>query len=204
MYDHRCCNFQSQLMLHKLCNITSRVIIEKVMCFDKETCWDNEAGAPNYLNRDPPCQNEKWLVKGFFLSHAKLCNDDQFFTVANSVAQENDLMLYIQIYDLFSNWTLVSEQYNASMYPQILMDGYNSRKTNYQWKHFDGTQLEYFGLNNFHDPQSDPVVLSGPPDYPKLQFSTFFKAKVHGKNQQSFRSSQKLTLISRHNTIRTS
>ena len=158
------------------------------MCFDRETCWDNEAGVPNYLNRDPPCRNEKWLVKGFFLSHANLCEDHQFFTVADSIAQENELMLYIQINDLFSNWTSVMEQYNVTAWnPAILMNGYNSRKTNYQWRHFDGTQIEYFGLHDHHDHQYEPGVYIQPrtPDYSKLEFSTFQKAKVFGKNRQS-------------------
>lgn len=89
--------------------------------------------------------------------------------IADSAAQENDLLLYLQISETFWNWTSVHKKYNViESYPNIVLNGYKSRETNYQWNHFDGTQLEYFGLHDDDQPSLD------------LVFSTFVKAKVLG------------------------
>lgn len=79
-----------------------------------------------------------------------LGKDHQFLTILDNAAQERDLQLYLRITPPFSNWTSYCEQnklwQSTCLYePQIVVDSYKSLETNFEWRHFDGTKLDYFG-----------------------------------------------------------
>ena len=108
------------------------------MCWDKATCWDYDAGVPKYMNRDPPCQSQTIMTtinETFSLRDLQnQCKDHQFFTIVDDAVQERDLLLYLDITPPFSNknkW--------------IVINGYTSFSTNFEWRHFDDTRLDYVG-----------------------------------------------------------
>ena len=121
------------------------------MCWDKETCWDHDADVPKYLNRDdPPCKSQTMFVTPFSMKGLNRCKDHQFFTIVDNAVQERDLKLYLEITPPFSNWTSYCT-YNGlwqttCLYdPEIVINGYKSIHTNFEWRHFDGTKLDYLG-----------------------------------------------------------
>ena len=133
------------------------------MCWDKATCWDYDAGVPKYMNRDPPCQSQtimESMNETFSLKHLQnRCKDHQFFTIIDDAVQERDLLLYLDITSPFSNWTSFSD-------PTIVINGYMSFDTNFEWRHFDGTRIDYVGtfINEYGSDSS----------YLKTMYSTFF------------------------------
>ena len=121
------------------------------MCWDKETCWDHDAGVPKYLNRDdPPCKSQTMFVTPFSMKGLNRCKDHQFFTIVDNAVQERDLKLYLEITPPFSNWTSYCTynglwQTTCLYNPEIVINGYKSIHTNFEWRHFDGTKLDYLG-----------------------------------------------------------
>ena len=48
------------------------------MCWDKATCWDDEADVPKYLNRDTPCKSQTMKIamnETFNLRDLNRCKD---------------------------------------------------------------------------------------------------------------------------------
>ena len=131
------------------------------MCWDKTTCWDYDAGVPKYMNRDPPCQSQ--TIMGTMNETYNLrdlqnqCEDHQFFTIIDDAVQERDLLLYLDITPPFSNWTSFCRQTKCPHTPQIVINGYTSFDTNFEWRHFDGTRLDYVGtfINEYHSDSSN-------------------------------------------------
>ena len=129
------------------------------MCWDKATCWDYDAGVPNYMNRDPPCQSQTimgTMNETFSLRDLQnRCKDHQFFTIVDDAVQERDLLLYLDITPPFSNWISYCKETQCPAVPTIIINGYMSFGTNFEWRHFDDTRLDYVGTfeNEYH---SDP------------------------------------------------
>ena len=119
------------------------------MCWDKATCWDNDAGVPKYMNRDPPCQSQTimgTMNETFNLRYLQnRCKDQQFFTIVDNEVQERDLLLYLSITPPFSNWLSYCSQTECPTWPEIVINAYMSFDTNFEWRHFDDTRLNYVG-----------------------------------------------------------
>ena len=128
------------------------------MCWDKTTCWDNDAGVPKYMNRDPPCQSQ--TIMGTMNETFNLrdlqnrCKDHQFFTIVDNEVQERDLLLYLSITPPFSNWLSYCSQRECPLNPNIVINAYMSFDTNFEWRHFDDTRLDYVGTPSIADGQS--------------------------------------------------
>ena len=124
------------------------------MCWDKATCWDYDAGVPKYMNRDPPCKSQRIVgVMNDVLNLRDLenkCQDHQFFTIVDDAVQERDLQLYLDITPPFSNWKSYCTQNGLWQteclhHPEIFINAYMSFETNFEWRHFDDTRLDYVG-----------------------------------------------------------
>ena len=81
------------------------------MCWDKATCWDDVAGVPKYMNRDPPCESQtiklsmnETVSSETSSSDLNRCEDHHFFTIVDNEVQERDLKLYLEITPPLSNW----------------------------------------------------------------------------------------------------
>ena len=109
------------------------------MCFDKSSCWDYNAGAPNYLNRVQPCQSQRMIIKAFNLEDFNRCKDHQFFTIVDNAAQNWELQFYLET---FSDWNSISDpdMPSSTMFPEIVLNGYKSLETNMEWRYFNGTR----------------------------------------------------------------
>ena len=146
------------------------------MCWDKATCWDYDAGVPKYMNRDPPCQSQ--TIMGSMKETFNLrdlqnrCKDHQFFTIVDDAVQERDLLLYLGITPPFSNWISFCREKQCPPTPQIVINGYMSFETNFEWKHFDDTRLDYAGTFS-----SSPFDASNF----NTTYSTFYGTEVNSK-----------------------
>ena len=130
------------------------------MCWDKATCWDDDAGVPKYMNRDPPCKSQIIKLSMNETSSTRVtssdlnrCEDHQFFTIVDNAVQERDLKLYLEITPPFSNWISYCTKNDlweteCLFEPEIIVDGYISFDTNGEWRHFDDTRLDYLGTLN--------------------------------------------------------
>ena len=131
------------------------------MCWDKATCWDYDAGVPKYMNRDPPCKSQRIVgVMNDVLNLRDLenkCQDHQFFTIVDDAVQERDLQLYLDITPPFNNWKsyctqngmpTILWQTECLHHPEIYINGYMSFETNFEWRHFDDSRLDYVGTFN--------------------------------------------------------
>lgn len=117
------------------------------MCFDKSSCWDYDAGVPNYLNRLTPCQSQRMIVSVKNLEDFNQCDDDHFFTIVDDAAQNRDLQFYLET---FSDWSSITgsglDGFNYSVhwlsisFPEVVINGYKSLDTNMEWRYFNGTR----------------------------------------------------------------
>lgn len=113
------------------------------MCFDKSSCWDYDAGVPNYLNRFTPCQSQRMIVSAKKLEDFNQCNDHQFFTIVDDAAQNRDLQFYLET---FTDWNSItgsvicSSQWLSISFPELVINGYKSLETNFKWRYFNGTR----------------------------------------------------------------
>ena len=77
----------------------------------------------------------------------------QFFTIVDDAVQERDLVLYLDITPPFSNWISYCRQTECPTTPHIVINGYLSFETNFEWRHFDGTRLlviDLLTLGRYH------------------------------------------------------
>ena len=98
-------------------------------------------------------------------------SDHQFFTIIDDAVQERDLLLYLDITPPFSNWTSFCGQTKCPHTPQIVINGYMSFETNFEWKHFDDTRLDYAGTSIPHFNASNF----------NTTYSTFYGTEVNSK-----------------------
>ena len=66
---------------------------------------------------------------------------------------KRDLKFYLDITPPFSNWISYCTQNGLWQTeclhtPQIVINGYMSFETNFEWRHFDDTRLDYVGTFN--------------------------------------------------------
>ena len=117
------------------------------MCFDKSSCWDYDAGVPNYLNRLTPCQSQRMIISAEKLEDFNQCNDHQFFTIVDDAARNRDLQFYLET---FSDWSSITDSGPGSFigssnwlsisFPELVINGYKSLETNMEWRYFNGTR----------------------------------------------------------------
>ena len=72
-------------------------------------------------------------------------SDHQFFTIIDDAVQERDLLLYLGITPPFSNWISYCKETQCPLSPSIIINGYMSFDSNFEWRHFDDTRLDYAG-----------------------------------------------------------
>ena len=69
-----------------------------------------------------------------------------FFNQVYNEAQDRDLGLFLQITDVFYHFNeFIIEHGLFDTEPLLLLNGYRSRETKFEWSHFDGTKLNYTG-----------------------------------------------------------
>ena len=150
------------------------------MCWDKATCWDTDAGVPKYMNRDPPCQSQ--TIMGTMNETFNLrdlqnrCKDHQFFTIVDNEVQERDLLLYLSITPPFSNWLSYCSQTKCPVKPKIVINAYMSFDTNFEWRHFDDTRLNYVGTYMYNSYLDGPFKC-----HFNTTYSTFSGTEVNSK-----------------------
>ena len=68
------------------------------------------------------------------------------FNQVSNEAQDQDLALFLQITDAFYHFNdFIIEHGLFHTSPTFLLNSYKSRETNFEWRHFNGTKLNYTG-----------------------------------------------------------
>ena len=86
------------------------------------------------------------------------------------------MSLFLQITDVFDHFNdFIIEHGLFQTLPKILLNSYKSRETNFEWRHFNGTKLNYTG----HFPDATPT--EGPLD-DDWDYTAFSNNEIMGKS----------------------